>query len=101
MITHVVVFTVQGDTPEARKDAAERLRGILSPLAGQIPGVASLTVELDPHRTDGHADAVLISRHPTWGDLDAYQVHPAHVAAVGELADIVATRAIADIDTAD
>jgi hypothetical protein len=99
VITHIVVLTFAAEDPEQRvADAAEYQRRLVA-LRGQVPGLLSLDVGTDLGVIDGHYELGLVTTHPTYADLEAYQVHPLH-AAVREFGkSVVQTRAIVDFES--
>jgi hypothetical protein len=94
MIRHIVVFRFPPETDAGM--TFEKLAGVLRPLQTVVPRVRSLRVDADPHRVDWHWDAVLVSEHESWADLEAYQVHPAHVAALDTVNALVAEKVVVD-----
>lgn len=100
MICHVVTFQFKQDFAD-RAEAARRLDSALSPLAGTIPGVRALRVGFDDATVAGHWDATLISLHDSKEDLAAYQVHPAHQAALQVVGAVVSQKSTVDFEIAN
>ncbi|WP_053386109.1 Dabb family protein [Leucobacter japonicus] len=98
MILHVVTFACTPGDDAHRARCIERLRGALEPLAATIPGVRSLRVGVDESGIDGHWDAVLLSTHDSAAALAEYQAHPAHVAALAVVGEVVAAKSVVDCE---
>lgn len=98
MIKHIVMWRLAADDSVQRDADAETVRAALEPLVGQIPGLLSLTVGRNVVSTEHHWDVVLEAEYPTLADLDAYQVHPAHVAAAAVVREVVSVRAVVDYE---
>jgi hypothetical protein len=98
MIRHVVAFRLSAADPDQRKVDLAGMRDRLEPLAGTVPDVLSLRVFGDLGLVDSHWHAVLISDHSDNAALEAYQVHPEHVAAVKWVNTVVADRAVVDFE---
>lgn len=95
MIRHIVLFEFSSD--EIDSSLAE-LKGILEPLAAEVPGVLSLRVDGDKYRDSGHWDAALVSEYESWESLRAYQSHPLHQGAVLRVDEIVSHKAVVDYE---
>jgi quinol monooxygenase YgiN len=65
-------------------------------LVGVVPHVDRLEVGFDLGSVRSHWDVVLVSEHASEAELEAYQVHPRHQAAVAAINPLVASRAIVD-----
>lgn len=85
MVKHLVMWNFKEDFPEEKKEekareADERLKA----LVGQIKGLTFAEMRLN--RLPGSSrELLLISELETAEDLDAYQVHPLHVAVAEEV----------------
>ena len=98
MIRHVVAFRLAATDPDRRKVDVAGMRDRLEPLARTVPDVLGLRVHADLGLVDSHWHAVLVSDHTDTAALAAYQVHPAHVAAVEWVNTVVADRAVVDFE---
>jgi hypothetical protein len=85
MIKHIVMWNLHGDSPEAKAEAIERLRGSFESLRGRVPGLMHLEIGVDSSRVDYACDVVLYSEFESQAALDAYAVHPEHLRVKGEL----------------
>lgn len=81
MVEHLVLFRWKSDaTPEAVASAVEGLRG----LKASVPSVVDLSCgENFSDRAQGYETGLTV-RFQDKAGLDAYMVHPAHVAVVEE-----------------
>ena len=98
MIRHIVAFRLGALDPRQREADVVGMRKRLEPLAGSVPGVLDLRVHNDLGLVDSHWHAVLVSDHPHNAALEAYQVHPEHLAAVEWVNTVVAYRAVVDFE---
>ncbi len=85
MIKHIVMWDLEGDTPEAKALAIERLSRSFESLRGRIPGLLHLEIGADSSRVDYACDVVLYSEFESQKALDAYAVHPEHLRVKDEL----------------
>ncbi len=85
MIYHVVMWKLAGDDVATRQAHAEVYKAALEALAGKIPGMREIRVGYDLDNVENSADVVLISTHDDQAALDAYQVHPLHLAVKDKL----------------
>ncbi len=97
-IRHVVVWTLATeDTGERSAHAAEIVRR-LSALDGVVPELRAITVGAEVLHPGTNADVVLIADFDSAADLDAYQVHPAHVEAARFVRSVVSSRVAVDFE---
>ena len=97
-IRHVVVWRLEGESAEAKKQAYESLAPDLEALVGVIPGLLSLDVSYSTGPNPNNWDMCLISDHESWEALDTYATHPAHLAVASRVADATTERAGADFE---
>lgn len=85
MVKHIVMWNFQKDFPEEKKEAlAKEADDRLKALVGQIKGLTFAEMKLN--RLPGsNRDLMLVSDLDTPEDLEAYQVHPLHVAVATEV----------------
>ena len=74
MITHVVLFRLKDRSPEAIAKTADVLRA----MEGRIPPLRAIEVGVDELKSERSFDIALRTKHESWAELDAYQVHPVH-----------------------
>lgn len=98
MIRHVVAWKLNPMDEGRRAEAVEAMREALESLAGQVPGLLSISVRGDVSGADGNWDAVLVSDHESLDALAGYQAHPAHVAAAAVPRQYAAQRASVDFE---
>lgn len=85
MIKHIVMWNLQGDTPQAKAQAIDRLKHSFESLRGRIPGLMHLEIGVDTSGVDYACDVVLYSEFESQAALDAYAVHPEHLRVKSEL----------------
>lgn len=95
MLNHIVFFKLADYSPEQAQEVRERLLG----LAGKIPCLRYLEVGLDVLHSERSYDLVLITRFDTLEDMQAYQVHPAHVEAARYIASVCRASATVDYES--
>ena len=85
MVKHLVMWNFKEDFPEEKKEEkAREADARLKALVGQIKGLTFAEMRLN--RLPGSSrELLLISELETAEDLDAYQVHPLHVAVAEEV----------------
>lgn len=91
-IRHIVMWRVAGETEAERSLAMARVRGGFEALRGQIPGMTHLEVGIDVSRIDYACDMVLVTEFDSAQALEAYAVHPAHLALRDALAGLRIAR---------
>lgn len=74
MLTHVVCFKFE--SMDVAEEAARRLRS----MAGQVPGLLSIQTGVDVVRSARSYDLALLTTFNDLAALEAYRVHPIHVA---------------------
>ena len=99
MIKHIVLWTLSesADGKSALENALE-MKVRLEALRGLVPGLQGLEVGIDVSRTDASADVALYSEFSDRQALDAYQVHPRHLAVAGFCNGVRVQRVIADYE---
>ena len=91
-VRHIVMWNVAGDTPGEREDAISRVRAEFEALRGQIPGMLHLEIGVDHSRISYACDIVLVSAFENEAALQAYAIHPAHLAARDRLEGLRVAR---------
>lgn len=95
MLTHVVLFRF--DSPDASKEASERLRA----MAGKIPSLKSIEAGVNVIAGDAAYDVALVTRFDDQTGLDAYRTHPVHLEVVGFIREHATARATVDYLSTD
>lgn len=78
MVKHIVIWKLK---EENKAENASKIKEALEALNGQIPGLLHLEVGFDFSKQESSGDIVLYSEFDTQQSLDAYVIHPKHVAA--------------------
>ena len=85
MVKHIVMWNFKEHFPaEKREQMAKEADTRLKALIGQIPGLRSAEMKLNA-LPGSNRDLMLVSDLDTPEDLEAYQVHPLHVAVAEEV----------------
>lgn len=95
MITHVVLFRLIDRSPES----INRTKEALLDLKGKIPGLRRLEAGSDVLKSERSYDLALIARFDSLKDLEAYQVHPAHVEVVKYIAKVKESSIAVDYES--
>ena len=99
MIKHVVMWTIKGpDEGVDRKTTLQSMKEKLESLRGKIEGLKTLQVGINIPESPEAFDVCLITEHPTWQDLKAYQEHPAHKEVAAYIGQVRKSRAVADFE---
>ena len=81
MIKHVILWKLRDDLSEQEKAVVKAgIKQGLEGLAGQIPGLLDIQVNIDALPSSANADLMLDSSFADEEALKGYAVHPAHVA---------------------
>jgi hypothetical protein len=97
MIRHLVLWNLAADADEDKQLIIAELEERFAPLAG-LDGVERLEIRADIGETSGNWDVVLVGDYRDTAALDAYQVHPSHVAVVDYVRSVVTARACIDYE---
>ena len=97
MVKHVILWQLKDElTAEEKKEVKKGIKEGLEGLAGEIPGLLEITVQIEG-LASSNADVMLDSSFTDEDALKAYAVHPAHVAvADGKVRPYTKTRACLD-----
>jgi hypothetical protein len=98
MIRHVVAWKLATADPAQKETDAARIVAELSALVGVVDSIRSLQVGANMAYADKNWDVVLVGDFDDLAALDAYQVHPSHVAAAAIVRSLVSERASVDIE---
>lgn len=81
MIKHIILWRLRSELSEQEKrEKAEAIKRGLEGLAGQIPGLVDIHVQIDGRLDTSNADIMLDCTLESYEALKGYAVHPAHVA---------------------
>jgi hypothetical protein len=98
MIRHVVSWKLNGADAAARAEQAATITATLGALPALIPEILALQVGTNVAYPDSNWDVVLIADYDSLEGLEAYQVHPDHVAATHVIKPLVASRSNVDFE---
>ncbi|MFZ1976995.1 MAG: Dabb family protein [Bacteroidota bacterium] len=99
MIKHIVVWKLKDFAEGNSKEVnAREVKKLLEGLNGKIPGLHKIEVGLNFTHEPGAADVVLYSEFDSKEALDAYQIHPDHVALKGFISEVRSVRILADYE---
>ena len=98
MIRHVVSWKLNGTDAAARAAQAATITATLTALPAVIPEILSLEVGTNSAYPDSNWDVVLIADYDSLEGLEAYQVHPDHVAATHVIRPLVSERSNVDFE---
>ena len=99
MVKHVILWQLKDElTAEEKKEVKKGIKEGLEGLAGEIPGLLEITVQIEG-LASSNADVMLDSSFTDEDALMAYAVHPAHVAvADGKVRPYTKNRACLDYE---
>lgn len=95
-LRHVVSWKLATTDPAERAAQGAEIQRLLGAVRGAVPGLLALEVGLNAAGPEGNWDVVLISDFADEAALEAYQVHPLHVAAGTFIRSVVAARSAVD-----
>ncbi len=80
MVKHIILWQLKDElSAEEKKQVKEDIKAGLEGLAGQIPGLLDIKVQIEG-LASSNADLMLDSSFDSEESLKGYAVHPAHVA---------------------
>ncbi|MBR4129895.1 MAG: Dabb family protein [Bacteroidaceae bacterium] len=81
MVKHIILWRLREDlTADEKAKVKQDIKAGLEGLAGRIPGLLSIEVNVDGRLDSSNADVMLDSTFVDEAALKAYAVHPEHVA---------------------
>ncbi len=99
MITHIVQWKVKDQAADLDKTGIlEKIKCLLEELPAEISEIISLQAGINEKPTEAASDIVLLSTFASWQDLEAYQIHPSHVAVGAYLKTVVTERRVVDFE---
>jgi len=93
MIKHLVIWKLK---EENKEENALKIKNALEALNGQIPGLLHLEVGFDFSKQESSSDIALYSEFDSKEHLDAYVIHPKHVAAGSLVRSVTCERRMID-----
>ncbi len=99
MVKHIILWQLKDDLSDLEKITVKSgIRDGLESLAGKIPGLIEIKVEIDG-LASSNADVMLYSVFENEDSLKGYAVHPEHVAvADGKVRPYTKTRLCLDFE---
>ena len=81
MVKHIILWRLKDElSAEEKAKVKQDIKAGLEGLAGRIPGLLSIEVNIDGRLDSSNADVMLDSTFVDEAALKAYAVHPEHVA---------------------
>ena len=81
MVKHIILWRLRDDlSAEEKQRVKQGIKAGLESLAGRIPGLMDITVNVDGRLDSSNADVMLDSTFTDEAALHAYALHPEHVA---------------------
>ena len=101
MVKHIILWKLRDDLSNEEKQRVKKdIKAGLEGLAGRIPGLLSIVVNVDGRLESSNADVMLDSTFTDEAALKAYAVHPEHVAvADGKVRPYTFLRTCLDYET--
>ena len=101
MVKHIILWKLRDDLSNEEKQRVKKdIKAGLEGLAGRIPGLLSIVVNVDGRLESSNADVMLDSTFTDEAALKAYAVHPEHVAvADGKVRPYTCLRFCLDYET--
>lgn len=96
MVKHIVMWNIK--ETEDKVNVLNTLKEKLEALKNEIKVINHLEVGFNYNVSDAARDVVLFSEFSTREDLEAYVVHPAHVAVGEYVRSVVKDRVVVDYD---
>jgi len=96
MIRHVVSWKLKATDDAGRADGFATISSTLLALQDTIPEIKAISINQNVVDVGVNFDVVLIADYDSVEALQAYQVHPDHVAAAAIIRQLVEARANVD-----
>lgn len=96
MLRHVVSWKLIAEDSTTKRADIDTITAALESLPGKIPQILSLRIGSNIAFPDTNWDLVLIADYNDVAGLEAYQVHPEHVAVTKVIRPLVASRSNVD-----
>lgn len=103
MVKHIILWRLREDlTAEEKVRVKQDIKAGLEGLAGRIPGLLDIKVNVDGRLDSSNADVMLDSTLVDEAALRAYAVHPEHVAvADGKVRPYTSLRTCLDYEISE
>ncbi len=100
MVKHIVFFSFLEEAEGKTKlENAQIIKAGLDSLLGKVPSLKAAQVGINiPNAPKTNYDLALTCEFDSWEDLDAYQVHPEHVAVASYIGKCKKDRAAVDYE---
>ena len=100
MVKHIILWRLRDElAPEEKQHVKQDIKAGLEGLAGRIPGLLSISVNVVGRLDSSNADIMLDSTFTDEASLKAYAVHPEHVAvADGKVRPYTSLRTCLDFE---
>lgn len=96
MVRHVILWNLKNELSQSEKEeSALRVKSELEALKGNIPGLISIEVVVNPLQ-GSNAVIMLDSTFESQEALDGYQIHPEHVKAATFVRSVTCNRMCMD-----
>ena len=80
MVKHIILWTLKAELSEEQKlEIKKEIKAGLEGLAGVVPGLLDIKVQIDGRLTSSNADLMLDCTLESEEALKGYAVHPAHL----------------------
>jgi hypothetical protein len=101
MIRHLVMWRVQGDTPDERLASSLRVKHEFESLRDAVDGLLHIEVGIDSSRVDYACDVALVADFASSQALAAYATHPAHMRVRERLGELRTARFQVDYEVGE
>ncbi|MGM9764972.1 MAG: Dabb family protein [Candidatus Cryptobacteroides sp.] len=80
MVKHIILWALKHELPDSEKETIKAgIKEGLEGLAGKIPGLIDIKVQIDGRLASSNADVMLDCTIESEAALKGYAVHPAHL----------------------
>lgn len=97
MIKHIVMFNFKEEAEGlSKKEICEEIKKDIDALGSKISEIKKIEAGINFSTRDTAYDLVLYSEFESEADLDAYQIHPDHVALKDKLSRFMTSLGVGD-----
>ncbi|MGL4449975.1 MAG: Dabb family protein [Sarcina sp.] len=93
MLKHIVMWKIK---EENKNESVLKIKADLEALKGKVLEIVDIEVGIDMNVIENNYDVILVSTFKSQEDLDAYQVHPMHIAAAKFIKSVAVSRVAVD-----